>query len=241
MTRGINKDAIFKSRQDKGKLINVIKEKTSEITCKTFAYCVMDNHLHLLLECDVEDLSLIMQKINISYAAYYNYKNNRIGPVFQDRFKSEIIFDERHFYGVIRYIHNNPVKANIVSKPEKYIWSSMREYIYNDHDIIHIDAKKTIKESFQTILSFKEFHEIQDKEDYLDIEEELELRKIELSKEIINNYLKETDSVMSIKLEDKEKAIIELLETNKFSYRKIAELVGCSVHRVYNANKKNRP
>lgn len=241
MTRGINKDKIFQSKSDKDKLIGIIKEKSNEISCKIYAYCVMDNHLHLLVECDVEELSLLMKMINIAYAIYYNFKNNRIGPVFQDRFKSEIILDERHFYGVIRYIHNNPVKANIVAKPEKHIWCSIREYIDNEDNIIHKDAKKVIKENFKTMSSFKEFHAIQDEEDYLEIEEELELRKEELSEEIINNYLKEIKSEALTNHLDKEKVIIILLETGRFSYRKIAKLVKCSVHMVYNANKKNRP
>lgn len=241
MTRGINKDAIFKNKLDKEKLIKVIKKKINEIECKIYAYCVMDNHLHLLLECDVGDLSLLMQKINISYAAYYNLKNNRIGPVFQDRFKSEIIFDEKYFYGVIRYIHNNPVQANIVIKPEEYIWSSIREYIYNESNIIHKDAKKMIKENFKTISSFSKFHEIQDKQDYLEIAEEVQLRKIELGREIIDNYLEQIESEALVNTEDKEQVIIKLLETEKFSYRKIAELVGASVHMVYVTNKKTRP
>lgn len=241
MTRGINKDKIFQSKSDKEKLMEIIKEKSDEIICKIYSYCIMDNHLHLLVECNVEDLSLLMKRINIAYAIYYNFKNNRIGPVFQDRFKSEIIFNERHFYGVIRYIHNNPVKANIVIKPEGYIWSSMREYLGNENNIIHKDAKKDMEENFKTISSFKEFHEIQDEEDYLEIDEEIELRKEELGEEIISNYLKEIKSELLTNKLDKEKVIIKLLETEKFSYRKIAELVGCSVNMVYNTNKKNRP
>lgn len=241
MTRGINKNKIFKSKPDKQKLINIIKEKLNEVDCEVYAYCVMDNHLHLLLNSSIENLSLFMKKINISYAMYYNSKNDRIGPVFQDRFKSENILNDRYFYGVIRYIHNNPVKANIVSKPEKYNWSSMSEYIGDEADIVHINGIQLIQNSFDTVLSFMEFHQVQDEHNYLEIEEEDELKNIQLSEKIIKDYLKEKELKEINELKDKEELIIRLLKTEQYPYRKIAELVECSVYQVYASNKKNRP
>lgn len=241
MTRGINKNKIFKSKPDKQKLIDIIREKLSEVDCKVYAYCVMDNHLHLLLNSSIENLSLFMKKINISYAMYYNWKNDRIGPVFQDRFRSENILNDRYFYGVIRYIHNNPVKANIVAKPEKYNWSSMSEYIGDEADIVHINGIKLIQNSFHTVSSFMKFHLIQDEHNYLEIEEEDELKNIQLSEKMIKDYLKEKNLKEIGELKDKEDLIIRLLKTEQYSYRKIAELVECSVYQVYASNKKNRP
>ena len=153
MTRGINKEKIFKSKSDKQKLIDIIKEKLNEVDCKVFAYCVMDNHLHLLVNSSIENLSLFMKKINISYAMYYNSKNDRIGGVFQDRFKSENILNDRYFYGVVRYIHNNPAKVNIVKRPEEYNWSSMNEYIKDEADIVDINGIKLIQNNFHTDVS----------------------------------------------------------------------------------------
>lgn len=241
MTRGINKNKIFKSISDKQKLINIIREKLNEVDCKVYAYCVMDNHLHLLLNSSIENLSLFMKKINISYAMYYNSKNDRIGPVFQDRFKSETILNDRYFYGVIRYIHNNPVKANIVAKPEKYNWSSMSEYIGDKADIVHINGIQLIQKSFETESSFMKFHQIQDEHNYLEIEEEDELKNIKLSEKIIKNYLEEVNLKDINELIDKNELIIRLLKTKQYSYRKIAELVECSVYQVHTSNKKNRP
>ena len=241
MTRGINKEKIFKSKYDKQKLIDIIREKLNEIDCKVFAYCVMDNHLHLLLNSSIENLSLFMKKINISYAMYYNSKNDRIGPVFQDRFKSENILNDRYFYGVIRYIHNNPVKANIVAKPEKYNWSSMGEYIRDEADIVHINGIQLIQNSFHTVSSFMKFHKVQDEHNYLEIEEEDELKNIQLGEKMIKEYLKGKNLKEKNELKDKDELIIRLLKTKQYSYRKIAELVECSVYQVYASNKKNRP
>ena len=232
MTRGINKEKIFKSKYDKQKLIDIIREKLNEIDCKVFAYCVMDNHLHLLLNSSIENLSLFMKKINISYAMYYNSKNDRIGPVFQDRFKSENILNDRYFYGVIRYIHNNPVKANIVAKPEKYNWSSMGEYIRAEADIVHINGIQLIQNSFHTVSSFMKFHKVQDEHNYLEIEEEDELKNIQLGEKMIKGYLKEKNLKEKNELKDKDELIIRLLKTKQYSYRKIAELVECSVYQV---------
>lgn len=241
MTRGINKNKIFKTNPDKQKLMDIIREKLSEIDCKVYAYCVMDNHLHLLLNSNIENLSLFMKKINISYAMYYNSKNDRIGPVYQDRFRSESILNDRYFYGVIRYIHNNPVKANIVAKPEKYNWSSMSEYIRDEADIVHINGIQLMQNSFDTVSSFMEFHQVQDEHNYLEIEEEDELKNMQLSEKMIKDYLKEKNLKEINELKDKEELIIRLLKTEQYSYRKIAELVECSVYQVYASNKKNRP
>lgn len=241
MTRGINKEKIFKSKSDKQKLIDIIKKKLNEVDCKIFAYCVMDNHLHLLVNSSIENLSLFMKKINISYAMYYNSKNDRIGSVFQGRFKSENILNDRYFYGVVRYIHNNPVKANIVKKPEEYNWSSMNEYIKDEANIVDINGIKLIQNNFHTVSSFMEFHQVQDEHNYLEIDEEYELKNIQLSEKVIKDYLKEKNLKEVNELKDKEELIISLLKTKQYSYRKIAELVGCTVHQVYASNKKNRP
>jgi len=91
-------------------------------------YCLMSNHVHLLIQENSTPISKIMKKIGTSYAYWYNRKYERSGHVFQDRFKSENIEDESYLLTVIRYIHQNPVKAGITSKAEDYTWSSCRVY-----------------------------------------------------------------------------------------------------------------
>jgi len=84
----------------------------------------MENHLHLLVKVDIDKLEILMKKLNVKYAMYYNKFADRNGHVFQDRFRSEAVEDYTYLLGVLRYIHNNPVKAKIVGDMLKYKWSS---------------------------------------------------------------------------------------------------------------------
>lgn len=94
---------------------------------RVYAYCLMDNHVHLLLNTNHDDLAVIMKSIAVRYASFYNWKYSRTGHVFQDRFKSEPIEDERYLLAVVRYIHNNPIKAGMIEKPADYEWSRLRK------------------------------------------------------------------------------------------------------------------
>ncbi len=101
------------------------REKTSYI----YAYCLMDNHAHLLINEGNDEISRIMKRIGTSYVNYFNKKYERVGHLFQDRFRSEAIGDGNYLLSAARYIHNNPVKAGIVRKASDYPWSSYNQYI----------------------------------------------------------------------------------------------------------------
>ena len=104
-------------------------EKASEEKSDIYAYCLMDNHVHLLLHEEGTDIARLMKRINVSFVYYFNKKYKRVGHLFQDRFKSENVDSEDYLLAAVRYIHNNPVKAGIVNSPEKYLWSSYYDYI----------------------------------------------------------------------------------------------------------------
>jgi putative transposase len=92
----------------------------------------MDNHIYLLMKVNNEDLASIMKGIAVHFASFYNWKYQRVGHVFQDRFRSEAIEDDRYLLAAVRYIHNNPVKASISVTPEGYMWSSYSQYLRYD-------------------------------------------------------------------------------------------------------------
>lgn len=96
--------------------------------CEIYGYCLMGNHAHLLIKETKENISQIMERIGTRYSWWYNWKYERVGHVFQDRFKSECIEDYSYLLTVIRYIHNNPVKAKIVDKSDQYRWSNNFTY-----------------------------------------------------------------------------------------------------------------
>lgn len=129
MLRGNEKKDIFLDDEDREKFISIIREKNKEKKWLIYAYCLMDNHVHLLINEGMETIASIMQKINTSYAYYFNKKYNRVGHLLQDRYRSENIEDDSYLLAAVRYIHNNPVKAGIVKDASQYKWSSFNSYL----------------------------------------------------------------------------------------------------------------
>jgi len=132
MVQGINKEEIFSEERQKYEYIKLLKQYEKEYQLSIIAYCVMENHVHLLIDTiDVEELTRYMHKLNTSYAIYYNKNNNRVGYVYRDRYKTQIIQNERHLYNCIIYIHNNPVNAFLCNKAEQYKFSSYKQFLDN--------------------------------------------------------------------------------------------------------------
>lgn len=125
--RGIGRQSIFEDNEDNIRFIETIHRYKNELQVEIHAYCLMGNHVHILLRDTKEQLNLLMKKIAGSYAYYFNRKYDRVGHVFQDRFKSEAVEDDEYYLTVLRYIHQNPKKADI-STIEAYEWSSYKEY-----------------------------------------------------------------------------------------------------------------
>lgn len=130
MVQGINKEYIFKGDVEKKKYIELIKKYSKEFSIIMVSYCIMDNHAHLLTYSEnINKLSLFMKQVNGHYARFYNKINNRVGYVFRNRFCSKPILSEKQLYQCIKYIHLNPVKANITKCESDYVFSSYRDYI----------------------------------------------------------------------------------------------------------------
>lgn len=125
--RGIGQQLLFEDSQDYSYYISLMEKYSKETAVKINAYCLMDNHVHILIYDSTGAISKMMQKIGVSYANYFNTKYDRVGHLFQDRFKSEIITSERYLVCVFRYILNNPKAAGICPASE-YPWSSYHLY-----------------------------------------------------------------------------------------------------------------
>jgi len=129
--RGINKQNIFEDDEDYEKFLQVVQQYKDKSFYQIYAYCLMGNHVHLLLKIGQEPLAQIMRRICGSYVYWYNCKYKRIGNLFQDRFKSEPVENDEYFLTVLRYIHQNPVKAGIEKDVVNYKWSSYDDYVKN--------------------------------------------------------------------------------------------------------------
>ncbi len=127
IVRGIGKQLLFEDDHDYRYYLKKVELYCLETEVRVCSYCLMDNHVHLLIKGESESIVLLMKKIGVSYSWYYNKKYERIGHLFQDRYKSEPIDNEVYLLTVFRYILKNPQKAGLCSANE-YPWNSYRYY-----------------------------------------------------------------------------------------------------------------
>ena len=127
IVRGNGRQILFEDEQDHLVYLSLLKKYSAETNVKVCAYCLMENHVHLLAFDQEDNVPLFMKKTGVSYARYYNTKYDRSGHLYQDRYKSEPIESEDYLLTVFRYILNNPAKAGICSAAE-YRWSSYKAY-----------------------------------------------------------------------------------------------------------------
>ena len=129
MLRGINRQRIFLDEEDNRRFLDVLRQCREISGFQLLAYCLMGNHVHLLLQTGDEPIEQVMKRIGTRFVVWYNAKYDRTGHLFQDRYRSEAVHDDAYFFTVLRYILNNPVKAGLCSKIEDYPLSSARDYL----------------------------------------------------------------------------------------------------------------
>ncbi len=243
MARGNNKEMIFRHSSEKQYFLRELQDRINEGDISVLSYCIMDNHVHLLINADLDLMADALKRTNIKFAMRYNKKYDRVGHVFQGRYKSEVINTEQYLLGVIRYIHNNPVKAEIVADVGDYKWSSYNAYMGKKDSIINPKEKEMIMDMFTgSVKLFEQFHLEEDMQEFLEIKEDLERQREEKAKRIIDNYcnkygIKDIEQIQNNR-NIIEQIVIELIQLTKLSHRRIAEIVGISRGKVHNIAKK---
>jgi len=135
MCKSITEVDLFKDSEDKEMYLSLIKKYKILYSFKLYGYCLMDNHLHLIIDANGSDISKVMHGINFSYALHFNKKHKRAGHLFRDRFKSKIVANERYLKTLSLYIHNNPRSiVEYKNSPEKYIFSSLAIFLGKRRD-----------------------------------------------------------------------------------------------------------
>ena len=124
MSRGNNKQKIFLSDDDRADFIDVFAAVVSDYSWICYAYCLMGNHYHLLIETPEANVSEGMQRLNGNYCRVFNKKHGRVGHVLQGRYLSSLVENEKYFLVLIRYILLNPVSEGLVDAPKSWRWSS---------------------------------------------------------------------------------------------------------------------
>ncbi len=228
--RGINKQTIFCDDEDRKKFLYTLKKYKEKCDYNIYAYCLMSNHIHLLLKENKEPLGNIMRRLAASYVYWYNNKYERIGNLFQDRFKSEPVETDSYLLAVVRYLHQNPVKAGISKDVAGYYWSSYHDYLtggcITDTDFI-LNIFKQGKVS--AINQFINFNRAQNKDSCLEVNEAGSKMKDEVLVKLISEKFG-IDAVM-VKNEprDKMKMVLrEILEIEGVSTRQLARVTGIS-------------
>lgn len=135
---------IFHDDHDKRKYLHLLKEAMEKYLFNLQAYCLMPNHVHLQLECTETSPGQIMKYIHTKYAKYFNKRYDYSGHVFESRYGSELITSIHYELEANRYIHLNPVKANLVQRPEDYPWSSYRAYVSEEKHPLTITTRQIL-------------------------------------------------------------------------------------------------
>lgn len=128
IARGNERKAIFRDDRDREIYLDRLAQCRSKFRFRVLGYCLMNNHVHLALERGPVALSRIMLALQSVYAQRFNLRHDRVGHLFQGRYKAFLVQHDRYLFALLRYIHFNPVRARLVRRPEAYRWSSDRFY-----------------------------------------------------------------------------------------------------------------
>lgn len=178
INRGVNRCAVFNYNYDKEMFLQIINKTAMIHKVVLHDYCLMDNHYHLLIETQKENLSTFMRIVNANYAQYFNKKYKRSGHLWQDRYKSKYIISEKYLYTLIRYIESNPLEASMYDKVSAYPFT-LSYLIFNNKAYYPCCSDSILIREFD-IKTLNEFlgEPISDKEmEYLKIKEKQNIDK----------------------------------------------------------------
>ena len=228
--RGINRQTVFEDEEDCAQFLEALLRYKEKSGYDIYAYCLMGNHVHLLMKIGIEPLEQIMRRLCGSYVYWYNMKYQRVGNLFQDRFKSEPVKDDEYFQTVLRYIHQNPVKAGLVKHVEEYKWSSFHEYV-NQANLVTInllmgmisDDNEKRRQKFIEYINSRSEHEC------LDIDNEVRQRITdEEAREIIKMVcnLKNAIDLQQLDCQTRNTYLRILKQKHNLSIRQIERITG---------------
>jgi putative transposase len=234
MLRGINKQRIFHEPVDYQCFLDALRAYRDICGFQLYAWCLMPNHVHLLIgeSSQGETISQIMKRIGAKYVYWYNLRYERVGPLFQDRFKSEAVKDDAHFLTVLRYIHHNPLKAGFPGGLSDYPHSSYASYLA-ENPACPIDTSKLF--SLISKSEFENWHLQSDDQVCLDLNEKIAARGItdERALIIMNKVAGTANAEDFQKLpETKQSKAITRMRKSGASLRQISRLSGISMARV---------
>ncbi len=241
LARGVNRQEIFYDDEDYHKYLETLIRIRNRSDYELLGFCLMGNHLHLLIKEGLEGISRAMHRIGTSYAWWYNRKYDRSGHLFQNRFASECVEDEPYLLTVIRYIHQNPVNAGIIHRPELYRWSSC-PYYFGERDYLHnLTQRELILSVFSddtetAINRFRSYMEEGCNDQCLDYYDKKRITDEVLSQIIIAIIdQKPIHTIQQLDKRQRDRILREIKQIEGSTLRQISRLTGISLKIVYKA------
>ena len=237
MLRGINKQAIFEDDDDRTRFLKILQRYRELTGFHLYAYCLMNNHVHLLIKEQSEGISTTVKRISSSYVTYYNKKHDRTGHLFQERFKSEPVDDQDYFLIVQRYIHQNPLKAGMVGSVEDYQWSSYNDYL---HQAKRIDPETTwmLFEQFArgARQEFIEYNNLQNNDECLDIKRNKKLGDTQAKTIILEMAcIEDIEDIRKLDRMSRKIVLKQIKNIPEISLRQIQRITGLSYNLIRKA------
>lgn len=231
--KGIDARLLFEGDPDKDRFMSTLARFKKECHFELFAYCLMDNHVHILARFADVGMADVMRKICVSYAYYYNQKNSRRGYLFQDRFHSECVEKESYLLTAMRYIHQNPIKAGMCTHANEYAWSSYNAYLTGGKYAFLVD--RYLIDGMLTTESFIKFNDEQTDEVCLEAGESGGRRRLTDSEAVrvaeLVTGCKTIGEFSQLNKEERDNTIRQLRKEG-LGIRQISRITGWSAHVV---------
>lgn len=227
ITRGNNKQILFEEDDDRRFYLTRLGKYSREAEIRISAYCLMENHVHLLVNDPQDHVPEMMRKLGVSYTNYYNRKYERNGHLFQGRYLSEAIRDEVYLLTVFRYILTNPAKAGICPA-DQYRWSSYRAYFKPDSAI----DMGFIRERFPTAEAYREYIGAPNQDTCMEFEKTGDDEALERLREVLQVA---SGTELQAWGKDKRDEALSRLKAEGLTVRQIERLTGISRNIVQRA------
>ena len=228
INRGVDQMNIFRHSEDKDMFLKIINKTAMLHKVVLHDYCLMDNHYHLLIETQTDNLSIFMRFINANYAQYFNKKTKRTGHLWQNRYKSRYITSEPYLYTLIRYIEYNPIEAGLSQRAGEYPFT-LAHSIFNSKDFYPC-AKESIlfrEYDVEMLSGFLEVKFSKDELDFLQTEQNRKIEKIEDMIVVSKSKLLD-EHFIGVKSKQGRNSIIGLAYLDGYSQIEIANYLGLS-------------
>ena len=221
--RGVNRQHIFEEEADYIKLKETLIDLKKDMGFEIYVYCFMTNHVHIMLkEKEMGDISQIMKRLLTKYARWYNIKYKRSGALIANRYKSQPLEVDEYFLSVVRYIHQNPLKAHMIENLREYKWSSYNEYM---NDEIGLADKEFVLGMINSQKEFEEFHEIMEENIFI-VDDKVKITDDGIRRDITKRYGIEPNTIGNMDKQKRNGILGELKE--KYSIRQLERVTGVS-------------